>query len=131
MRAADIIHSASSRTKNAMGATLVGMTRRPRVAPFLERGRMRREPAPADRAGEAELIETSAGRIIGDAARAEFGASQALAGRLETLQLANDFERAAFAEKLRAGRDVLPAQQPAHELRGRDGLDLAAQIRRR
>ena len=47
--------------------------------------------------------------------------------RLETLQLLKGFERSAISEELRAGSDVLPTQQPAHELRGGYGLNLPAQ----
>jgi hypothetical protein len=48
--------------------------------------------------------------------------------RFKSLQLANGFERAALAKKLRAKGQVLPAQKPAHELCGRYGCDLPAQF---
>ena len=86
---------------------------------------MRRQAAPADGAGQAKLIER-VGIVVGDAARQNV-ALPGVGGNFETLQLAQNFKRAAFAAELRSGRDVLPAQQPAHELRGRDRLDLLAQ----
>ncbi len=50
----EIIQSASSRTKNVMGATLVGTTRRRSGPAESRRSRVRRQAAPADRAGEAK-----------------------------------------------------------------------------
>ncbi len=90
-----------------------------------QRGRMRREAAPADRAGEAELIE-NVRIVVRDAARENLlfpGSCR----RFESLQLLQRFERAALAEQARLRRDVLPAEQPAHELRGSHGLNLFAQ----
>ncbi len=46
---------------------------------------------------------------------------------LESLQLTHGFQQSALAAQLRLRSDVLPAQQPAHELRCRDRLDLLAQ----
>ena len=43
------------------------------------------------------------------------------------MKLLQDFECPAFAKDLRSGGNVLPAQQPAHELRGSHRLDLLAQ----
>ena len=50
-----------------------------------------------------------------------------IGGRLESLQLPDDFEHASFSNHLRAWGDVLPAQQPAHELSGSDRLNFLAQ----
>jgi hypothetical protein len=43
------------------------------------------------------------------------------------LQLTNDLEHTSFTNNLRAWGDVLPSQQPAHELSGSDRLNLLAQ----
>ena len=69
---------------------------------------MRREASPADRAGEAELIE-NLGRVAGDAALQDLPLP-GIRRRLETLELAEDFQHAALAGQLRAGSEVLPAQ---------------------
>ena len=50
-----------------------------------------------------------------------------IGGGLESLQLPDDFEHASFSNNLRAWGDVLPAQQPAHELSSSDRLNLLAQ----
>ena len=47
------------------------------------------------------------------------------------MQLLERFKSAAFAQKVRAGRDVLPAQKPRYELRGVDRLDFAAKLAER
>ena len=47
--------------------------------------------------------------------------------RFESLKLLQDLERATLAENLRTWCDVLPAQQPAHELRRGHRLDFFAQ----
>ena len=51
------IQSASSRTKNVIGATLVGTTRRRPSPRIFQRCRMRRQAAPANCSGQAKLIE--------------------------------------------------------------------------
>src|SRR5208282_5854908 len=87
--------------------------------------RMRRQTAPADGACEAQLIEVC-GIVVGDPA----GEHKTLprAGRdFKSLQLADHFKRAVFAAHLRTRSDMLPSQQPTHELRGSDGGDLLAQ----
>ena len=66
------------------------------------------------------------GIVVRDSA-GENEALPGIGGNLESLQLAKDFERAMLAAHLRAGSDMLPAQQPVHELRGRYRLDLLAQ----
>ena len=96
-----------------------------RIARFAERRRMRREAPPADRAGEAKIIENF-GIVIGNAAREDLR-FPGIRGRFEALKLLEDFERAVFAEQPRIRRHVLPAQQPAHELRRVHRLDLLAQ----
>ena len=101
--------------KNVMGATLVGITRRLPSAAFFERRRMRRQASPADRAGQAEVVEPF-GIVIGHSSR-ENVALPGIRRNFEALHLAQHLQRAALAAHLRAGSDVLPAQQPAHELR--------------
>ena len=86
---------------------------------------MRREAAPADGAGEAKIVEDF-GIVVRDAARQDLR-FPGVRRSFEALQLLQNFERAVFAEKARVRREVLPAQQPAHELRGETGSHLLAQ----
>ena len=58
---------------------------------------MRREPSPADRAGQAEMVE-HLGRVVGDAPLQNL-LFPGVGGGFETLQWPNDFERAALAER--------------------------------
>src|SRR5580698_9241537 len=76
--------------------------------------RMGGETAPADRSGEAKTVE-DVWIVVRDAARENLLLPRTCR-RFESLQLLQRFERAALAEQLRSRRDVLPAQQPAHEL---------------
>src|SRR5689334_3638576 len=79
----------------------------------LECRRMRREPAPAHRAGQAELVQLR-WIVIFNALPQNLPLPGA--GRdLKTLQLAQDLQQAAFAAELRAIGNMLPARQPAHE----------------
>ena len=103
-----------------LAAVLVGSRR-------FESRRMRRQAAPSDRACQAQLIEVR-GIVIGDSARQHKPLPRA-GGNLKPLQLADDFERAMLTPHLRTGSDVLPAQQPVHELRRGDRRDLLAQRR--
>ena len=48
-------------------------------------------------------------------------------GDVEALELGDGFEEAALAFELGAGRDVLPAEEEAHEVLRGDRLDLLAQ----
>ncbi len=128
------IQSASSRTKNVIGATLVGITRRPAAAQRqadvrrgrIERRRVRREPAPADRAREAEPVEHLR-VVLRDSAR-ENRWLPCAGRRFETLQLPDDFERAALADRLGARGHVLPVKQPPHEDRRRDRRNRPAEL---
>ncbi len=86
---------------------------------------MRRQASPADGAREAELIER-AWVVSVDAAREDL-LLPCVRRNLKALQLAKRLVQSALAGQLRLRRDVLPAQQPAHELRRSDGLDLLAQ----
>src|SRR5579872_1136372 len=88
-------------------------------------GGMRRQASPADSASEAKLVEPS-GIVICDAA-SQYLALPGVGGNLEALKLAEDVERGTFAEDLCAGSDMLPAQEPPHELRRRDWFDLLPQ----
>jgi hypothetical protein len=51
--------------------------------------------------------------------------------RFKTLQLLQGFQRSALAEEARFRSEVLPTEQPAHELRGVHGLNLFAQSAQR
>src|SRR5262245_26008552 len=86
---------------------------------------MRREPAPANGAGEAKLVEYL-GVVIADAPR-QYLALPCARGDLKSLELAQDLERAVLIARLRARRNVLPAEKPAHEGGGGYGLNLLAQ----
>src|SRR5690348_1934363 len=87
---------------------------------------MGRQAAPADCAGETKLVEQF-GFVVRHAA-AEDLALPGVCGGFEALQLLQSFQQAAFAEELRAWRQVLPAEEPVHELRGSYGGDLLAQL---
>src|SRR5208282_4787884 len=90
-----------------------------------ERCWMRRQSAPTHNTAQAELIEMR--RIVIRDSAAKDEALPGIRGNLESLQLAKDLERAMLAAHLRAGSDMLPAQQPVHELCRGDRLDLLAQ----
>ena len=83
---------------------------------------MRRKASPSDGAAEAKLVEF--GEVVVADARGEDIAFPSVSGKFKTLQLRKDFQKATVAAGLRAGSDVLPAQEPAHELRLRNRLDL-------
>jgi hypothetical protein len=92
-------------------------------------GGQRREAAPGDLAGEAQLVEP--GRVVvGDAPREDL-ALPGLGGQLEALELLDDPQQALGSVQLGAGLDVLPAQQEADQLRGRDRPDVLAQAAER
>src|SRR5208337_5696097 len=74
---------------------------------------------------QAQLIEVR--RIVVRDSAAEHKAFPRARRNFKPLQLANDFERPMFAPYLCTRSQVLPAQQPIHELRSRDRLDLLAQ----
>src|SRR5262249_33676590 len=91
----------------------------------IERRRVRRESSPSNRSGKTQLIEVR--RLVARDSAAEYIALPGTRGNFETLQLAQDFERAVFAADLCPGSKVLPAQQPIHELRCGHGFNLLAQ----
>ena len=86
---------------------------------------MRGDAAPADDAGHAKGIER-ARIVVGYALRKE-DALPFDGGGFEAFELAEGVEDAFFAGELGLRREVLPAEEPVHVLRGRDGLDLLAQ----
>ena len=90
---------------------------------------MRREPSPADRSRQAKLIQMR--RIVIRDSPSENKALPRTRRNFETLQLAQHFERSMLAPYLRSRSNMLPAQQPIHELRRRDRFDLLAQSRHR
>src|SRR5579859_7005920 len=85
---------------------------------------MGRDTAPADGAGETELIEP-AGIVVGDARRKE-GALPLDGGSFEAFELVEGLEETFFTGELRLRREVLPSEQPAHIDRGGDRFDLLA-----
>src|SRR5581483_7411128 len=76
-------------------------------------------------AREAEAVEV--GGVVARDARGEHVLFPGAGGQLEPLELAHDREQALPAVKLRAGVDVLPAQQKAHQVGRAHRLDLAPQ----
>ena len=112
--------------KNVIGATLVGITRRVPSLRIVEQGRMRRKASPTDGAREAKLVEDF--RIVVRDAASENLPLPGVGRCFVSLKLAQSFESAALAEKLSGWGDVLPAQQPAHELRRVNGLNFVAQL---
>ena len=94
------------------------------IAIALRPCRMRRDAAPANGAGEAELVEPG-GRVVGDTGR-EQGALPLDGRGLVAFELVQGFEYAFFAGEVGLRSDVLPAEQPAHVDGGRDGLHLLA-----
>jgi len=86
---------------------------------------MRREPAPADSAREAKLVERL--WVICTDAACQYAPLPGIRGRFETLKLLQRLQRSAFAQKLRAWSYMLPAQEPPHELRRGHRFDLSPQ----
>ena len=83
------------------------------------------DAAPADDAGEAEVVEPL-GVVVGDA-RGEEGALPLDGGGFEAFELLDGGEDAFFAGELGVGGEVVPVEEPAHEDGGGDGLDLLAE----
>jgi hypothetical protein len=113
-----------------MGAALVGITRRGRVAPspagwlwenHAGCGEMRPQPT----APERQSWSSQRAIVVGDAGRQQ-RALPLDGGGLETFELVQRLQDALFAGELRLRREMLPAQQPAHVDGGCDRLDLLA-----
>ena len=85
---------------------------------------MGRESSPTHRAGETKLIQPF-GIVIDDAASQHLPLP-CICRNLEPLQLPKHFERAALSRDLRSWSNVLPLQQPLHELRRGYRLNLFA-----
>src|SRR5579864_2537614 len=92
---------------------------------IFERGWMRREASPAHGARQAELIQPL--RIVVRDASCENLPLPRVGGDFKPLKLPQYFKRSPFTLDLRSRRDVLPSQQPAHELGSRYGFDLLSQ----
>ncbi len=90
-------------------------------------GGVGRDAAPADRAGETELIEP-AGIVVGDARRQQ-GALPLDGRRFKAFQLMQRLQHAFFSGELGLRREVLPTQQPAQVGGGGDRLNLLARRR--
>ena len=106
---------ASSRKKIASGATRVGRTA---ARPLrVSKRRMRRQPAPHDFAGQAQTIQQFR-IVLGDAPR-QHDRFPRRRGNFIALQLPQNLKQAVDAVQLRAGRNMLPAAQEAHEARRR------------
>ncbi len=110
-----------------MGAERVGRTRRDgALYPLLiiERG-MRRQPSPDNFTGNTKLVEQLGGVLPDPPAKhVAFPGSR---GNFVTLQLLDDVQRAVRPMKLRAGLQMLPVIQEAHEIARVHRLDFAAQ----
>src|SRR5439155_8594044 len=99
---------------------------RPRVV-ALERADA--EPAPDDRAGQAQVLEVR--RVVaGDPGR-QYLRLPGSRRELQPLELTDHLEEPRPPVELRPGLEVLPAEEEAHEIGGRDGLDLAPEARER
>ena len=110
----------------AVGANCSRRRRIPSTAVArVQRRRMRGQPSPSHNSREAKLIDV--GRLVIRNPPRQHETLPCVRGNFKSLQLANDLERAMLAAHLRAGGDMLPAQQPVHELRRRHGLDLFAE----
>ena len=90
---------------------------------------MRREASPHHVAGVAEPVE-KLGLVAGDA-RGKNLPFPGDGGNLIGFELADDLQRSVNSVQPRTRRDVLPALQKCHVLRGGDRLDLAPQAARR
>src|SRR5215469_4863401 len=86
---------------------------------------MRGQTSPAHGAGEEKLIEPLG--IVVRYAPAQYLPLPGIGGNFKTLQLPQHLKRCALASDLGPGRDMLPAQEPAHELRRGNGLNLLPQ----
>ena len=86
---------------------------------------MRRQPSPTHRPGQAKLVKPF--RIVIHNAPRQHLPLPGIRRNLKPLQLPQHFQRAPLARNLRPRRHMLPAQQPLHELRRRNRLDLLAQ----
>ena len=87
------------------------------------------QTTPSDRASEAQLIEM--GRVVIRDATSQHKPFPGICGNFEALQLADDFQRAVLTAHLCSRSNMLPSQQPVHELRGCDRFNLLAQGRDR
>src|SRR5579863_7992760 len=88
---------------------------------------MRRQASPAYRAGQAKLVKPL-GIVVRNAPREDMPLP-CIGRNFESLELPQYLQRGPFTLDLCSRSNVLPAEQPAHELRGRDGLNLFSQGR--
>ena len=86
---------------------------------------MRRQAAPHDLAGQAQPVEQL--RVVRSDPSRDDLPLEGGAGDFPALELLQDLQQAVGPVHLRSRREVLPAQQEADEVGGRDRLDLAAQ----
>src|SRR5258708_28708635 len=101
-----------------------------KIASFHRGGRIQgswmwRQPSPSYRPGQAQLVKPL-GIVIGHPPRQNLPLP-GIRRNLESLQLVQDFQRAALSYDLSSISDVLPSHEPAHELRCRYRLNLLAQ----
>src|SRR5512133_2015328 len=90
-----------------------------------ERRWMRRQTSPAHCPGQAQTVQHC--RIVAPHSPPKDLAFPRICGHLKPLQLPEYIQRAALAQYLRSRSDMLPAQQPSHELRRGHRLNLFAQ----
>src|ERR1019366_8039036 len=83
------------------------------------------EASPANRARQAEVVQNF-GVVVGNSPGENLPLPR-ICWRFKTLQLLQDFQRTVLSQNLRAWREMLPTQQPAHELSRRQRLHLATQ----
>src|ERR1700686_2687667 len=92
---------------------------------ILDRRRMRRQTSPAHRASQAELVQPL--RIVIGNAPCQDLPLPCIGRDFESLKLTHHFQRGPLTLNLCSWSHVLPAEQPAHKLRPRYGLDLLSQ----
>ena len=90
---------------------------------------MRREASPSGHAHEAEAVER--GTVVASDAAGKDVAFPSAGGDFKALQLAQDFQQSVLATQIGAGCEMLPAQQPMHELGRRYWLNLLSESRDR
>src|ERR1700680_1715423 len=86
---------------------------------------MGRQAPPPNGPGQAKLVQNL--RVVVCDSPREDPIFPGVCRRLETLQLPERFECSAISEQLSSRRNVLPTEEPAHELRGGDRLNLFSQ----
>src|ERR1051325_8181257 len=107
------------------GSNACGNNSAPTAGRIFQHRRMWRKTSPADGAGKTELVKHLR-IVIANPARQNVALPCACRD-FKALQLAQHLHRAMLSPGLGTRRNMLPAQQPAHERGGGDWLNLLAQ----